>query len=80
MHRFKYASFLFLGVHPVAVAKSRKSRSRRGMRNAHRSLTNPTLSIESATGETHRRHHISKDGYYKGKQVITPKTKIETEE
>jgi large subunit ribosomal protein L32 len=63
----------------VAVAKSRQSRSRSGMRNAHSALTSPTLSTEPVTGETHRRHHISKDGYYKGKQVIVPKTKAEAE-
>jgi large subunit ribosomal protein L32 len=28
------------------------------------------LSIEPNTGETHRRHHVSADGYYRGKQVV----------
>ena len=50
--------------------KSRISRSRRGMRRAHDSLKASTLSIEPTTGETHRRHHISPDGYYRGRQVI----------
>jgi large subunit ribosomal protein L32 len=55
----------------MAVAKSRKSRSRRNMkRNANSALSPAALSIESATGETHRRHHISAEGYYKGRQVI----------
>lgn len=60
----------------MAVQKSRVTRSKRGMRRAHDALTEPTLSIEKATGETHRRHHISKHGYYRGKQVIveTPET------
>jgi large subunit ribosomal protein L32 len=31
------------------------------------------LSIEPTTGETHRRHHISADGYYRGRQVIAGK-------
>lgn len=57
----------------MPVQKSRKSRSRRGMRRAHDSLTGPTLSIDSETGETHRRHHVTKDGYYKGKQVLPEK-------
>ena len=33
-------------------------------------LKAPAISTESATGETHRRHHISADGYYRGKKVI----------
>jgi large subunit ribosomal protein L32 len=54
----------------MAVQKSKKSPSRRGMRRAHDALTGPTLSIEPTTGETHRRHHISADGYYRGRKVI----------
>jgi large subunit ribosomal protein L32 len=54
----------------MAVQKSKKSTSRRGMRRAHDSLNAATLSIEPNTGETHRRHHVSADGYYRGKQVV----------
>ncbi len=54
----------------MAVLKSKKSTSRRGMRRAHDSLNAATLSIEPNTGETHRRHHVSADGYYRGKQVV----------
>jgi large subunit ribosomal protein L32 len=57
----------------MAVQKSKKSPSRRGMRRAHDKLGSPTLSIEPTTGETHRRHHVSADGYYRGKQVIASK-------
>ena len=57
----------------MAVQKSKKSRSRRGMRRSHDSLIASTLSSEPTTGETHRRHHISEDGFYRGRQVvITP--------
>jgi len=56
----------------MAVQKSRVTRSKRGMRRAHDFLTNPTLSIDSTSGETHRRHHLTSDGYYRGKQVIVP--------
>jgi len=28
------------------------------------------LAVEPSTGETHRRHHISPNGYYRGKKVI----------
>ncbi len=54
----------------MAVQKSKKSTSRRGMRRSHDALSGPTLSIDSNSGETHRRHHITADGYYKGRQVI----------
>lgn len=53
----------------MAVQKSRKTPSRRGMRRSHDSLTGPTLSVESETGETHLRHHISPDGYYRGRKI-----------
>ena len=54
----------------MAVQKSKKSTSKRDMRRAHDALTGPALSTEQATGETHRRHHISADGYYRGRQVL----------
>lgn len=57
----------------MAVQKSKKSRSRRGMRRSHDALSGTALSSEPTTGETHRRHHISGDGFYRGRQVvITP--------
>lgn len=59
----------------MAVQKSRVTRSRRGMRRSHDGLTKPTLSIDAATGETHRRHHVSPDGYYKGRQIIDKSVK-----
>jgi large subunit ribosomal protein L32 len=55
----------------MAVAKSRKSRSRRGMRRAHDALTGPTLSTDPMTGETHLRHRITANEYYRGKKVNT---------
>ncbi len=61
----------------MAVQKSRVTRSRRGMRRSHDGLTKPTLSVDAATGETHRRHHVSPDGYYKGRQVIDKSVKVE---
>ena len=54
----------------MAVQKSKKSTSRRGTRRAHDALSAPALSIESNTGEIHRRHHISTDGFYRGRKVI----------
>lgn len=54
----------------MAVQKSKKSRARRGTRRAHNALTKPTLSIDNTTGETHLRHHVTPEGYYKGRKVI----------
>ena len=57
----------------MAVQKSKKSRSRRGMRRSHDALTAKTLSTEPTTGEVHLRHHISADGFYRGEQVVADK-------
>ena len=54
----------------MAVQQNKKSPSKRGMRRAHDFLVNPSLAIESTTGETHLRHHISPTGTYRGKKVI----------
>jgi len=54
----------------MAVQKNKKTRSRRGMRRSHDALASPTLSVDSTTGETHLRHHISPDGFYRGNKVI----------
>lgn len=64
----------------MAVQKSRVTRSRRGMRRSHDGLTSATLAVDSATGETHRRHHVSPEGYYKGRQVIDKSVTVEDEE
>ncbi|MEO8400460.1 MAG: 50S ribosomal protein L32 [Gammaproteobacteria bacterium] len=63
----------------MAVQKSRKTRSKRGMRRAHSALSPSALSVDAATGETHRRHHVSPDGYYKGRQVINNNPVVEDE-
>lgn len=54
----------------MAVQKSRKTPSKRGMRRAHDKLKARTLSIEPETGETHLRHHVSPEGFYRGREVI----------
>lgn len=54
----------------MAVQKGRKTPSRRDMRRSHDSLKGPTLSVDATTGETHMRHHLTADGYYRGKRVI----------
>jgi large subunit ribosomal protein L32 len=55
----------------MAVQKSKVSRSRRGQRRSHDALTGRALSQDPLTGEVHLRHHLSPDGYFKGRQIIT---------
>jgi len=54
----------------MAVQQRRKTRSRRDMRRAHDSVKSPTLATDETTGEPHLRHHISPDGFYRGKEII----------
>ncbi len=54
----------------MAVQKSRRTPSTRGKRRSHHGLDAPTLSVEPTTGEVHRRHHVSPEGFYKGKRVV----------
>ncbi|MGI9214844.1 MAG: 50S ribosomal protein L32 [Gammaproteobacteria bacterium] len=55
----------------MAVQKSRRSRSTRGQRRVHDKLTSLPVSMDQETGELHLRHHITANGYYKGKQIIS---------
>jgi large subunit ribosomal protein L32 len=55
----------------MAVQKSKKTRSRRGMRRSHDALSAPTLSVDQTSGETHLRHNVTADGFYRGKKVIS---------
>lgn len=54
----------------MAVQQNRKTRSKRGKRRSHDALSGATLSIDATTGETHRRHHVTRDGYYRGRRVV----------
>jgi large subunit ribosomal protein L32 len=64
----------------MAVQKSRVTPSRRGQRRSHDALTAKQLATDPTSGEIHLRHHITKDGYYRGRRVIAPKTKVVDEE
>lgn len=64
----------------MAVQKSKKTPSRRGMRRAHDGLSTAALSIDGTTGETHLRHHITPDGYYRGRQVVVTPEEFEDDE
>jgi large subunit ribosomal protein L32 len=54
----------------MPVQKSRKTPSTRGMRRSHDSLSKPALSVDPQSGETHLRHRITPDGFYRGKRVL----------
>jgi large subunit ribosomal protein L32 len=50
------------------------------MRRSHDHLSGPTLSEESTTGEIHRRHHVSAEGFYRGRQVVEVAPEIDEED
>ena len=58
----------------MAVQQNKKSPSRRGMHRSHDALVAPSLAVEPVSGEIHRRHHISPNGFYRGKKVIHTKS------
>ena len=57
----------------MAVQQNRKTRSKRDMRRSHDALGSAQLSQDATTGETHRRHHVTVDGFYRGRQVVAGK-------
>jgi large subunit ribosomal protein L32 len=63
----------------MAVGQARMTRSKRGMRRSHDALKNPTLSVDATTGETHLRHHMTKDGFYRGRQIIKAAVEVDDE-
>ena len=64
----------------MAVQKSRVSPSKRGMRRSHDALSSKQLATDPTTGETHLRHHVTADGYYRGTKVIDTKSQVADEE
>lgn len=64
----------------MAVQKSKVSPSKRGMRRAHDKLSAKQLSTDPTTGEIHVRHHVTADGYYRGKKVMDTKAPVYDEE
>ncbi len=58
----------------MAVQQNKKSPSKRGMHRSHNALATPGMAIEPTTGETHRRHHISATGFYRGRKVLKSKS------
>ena len=54
----------------MAVQKSKVTRSRRGQRRSHDSRVKGVLSVDESSGEKHRRHHVTNEGFYRGKKVV----------
>ncbi len=66
----------------MAVPKKKKTKSRRNMRRASNGSYDanlPNVSTDATSGELKLSHHISLDGYYKGRKVIKDKVKKEQE-
>lgn len=57
----------------MAVQQNRKTSSKRNMRRSHDALTAKKLSIDPTSGETHLRHHVTPDGFYRGRKVVAGK-------
>ena len=53
----------------MAVQKSKKTRSKRGMIRSHDHLKDLTLSTDPVSGERHLRHQMTADGFYKGRLI-----------
>lgn len=64
----------------MPVQKSRKTPSKRGMHRSHDALSAPALSVDPTSGETHSRHRISPDGFYRGKKVLESREDKQSEE
>ena len=60
----------------MAVPKRKTSKSKRNSRRAHDSLQKINIAYDSTTGEPKLSHHISLDGFYKGREVIKKKVKV----
>ena len=39
-----------------------------------------TCSVDKTTGTKHVRHHIAKDGFYRGQEIFVPKVKKEKQQ
>ena len=54
----------------MAVQQNKVSRARRGKRRSHDRLKAPALSTDPTSGETHLRHQVTAEGFYRGEQVV----------
>jgi len=64
----------------MAVQKSRRTPATRGTRRSHDKIRGPSLSVDPTSGETHLRHRVTPDGFYRGNQVVVQPEEEEDEE
>jgi large subunit ribosomal protein L32 len=67
----------------MAVPKKKKSSSRSRMRrgsNGSLKADFPNVVTDATSGEFKLSHHISSDGYYKGRKIIADKKKKSAQE
>jgi large subunit ribosomal protein L32 len=57
----------------MAVQQNKKSPSKRGCHRSHDHLSMPAMAIDPVTGETHLRHHITPNGFYRGRKIFKTK-------
>jgi large subunit ribosomal protein L32 len=50
------------------------------MHRSHDALAKPALSTDRQSGETHLRHRITPDGFYRGRRVIEKPAATEDKE
>ena len=61
----------------MAVQQNRKTPSKRDMRRSHDGLRSATLSTDPVSGELHRRHRVTANGYYRGRKMLATRTSTE---
>ncbi len=64
----------------MAVQKKRQTRAKRDKRRTHDALKAKTLAVDPVTGETHIRHHVTPEGYYRGREVIVKAVELDIDD
>lgn len=54
----------------MAVPARKTSKMKKHLRRTHKKITPPEISFDQQTGDYHRSHRISLNGYYKGRKVL----------
>jgi large subunit ribosomal protein L32 len=60
----------------MAVPKRKTSKSVRNMRRSHHALDKVNAVEDKTSGELKRPHHVSPDGFYKGRKVTEAKVNV----
>lgn len=62
----------------MAVPKRKTTPHRRGLRRSDSKMKIGTITVveNSTTGELHRPHHVSPDGYYRNRQVTDTRVNV----